>query len=98
VPVVFRYKGYQPFFYKKGVNMSKAITISEKGILSDLERLSKKSKKEVADFVSYLKAKEEIEITKEIISDKDFLKSIMQGDEDFKAGRVKKWSEVREDV
>lgn len=41
---------------------------------------------------------EELEATKEIISDKDFMQSIMKGDEDFKAGRVKKWSEVREDV
>jgi len=52
----------------------------------------------VADFITYLKVKEEIEATKEIMGDKDFLKSIMAGDEDFKAGRVKKWSEVREDV
>ena len=52
----------------------------------------------MADFVAYLKAKEEIEATKEILSDKDFLKSIMEGDEDFRSGRVKKWSEVKEDV
>ena len=78
--------------------MSRAITISEERVLSDFERLSKKRKKEVADFVTYLKVKEEIEATKEIMSDKDFLKSIMAGDEDFNAGRVKKWSEVREDV
>ena len=78
--------------------MSKAITTDEERVLSDFERLSKKRKKEAADFVAYLRVKEEIEATKEIISDKDFLKSIMQGDEDFRAGRVKKWSEVREDV
>jgi hypothetical protein len=42
--------------------------------------------------------KEELEATKETISDKDFLKSIMKGDEDFKAGRMKKWAEVKEDV
>ena len=78
--------------------MGKAITINEDMILSDFERLSKKRQKEVADFVAYLKAKEEIEATKEILSDKDFLKSIMEGDEDFRSGRVKKWSEVKEDV
>ena len=78
--------------------MSKAITINEERVLSDFERLSKKRKKEVADFVAYLRVKEEIEATKEIISDKDFLKSIMQGDVDFRAVRVKKWSEVKEDV
>ena len=79
--------------------MSKATTIKkEERILADFERLSKKRKKEVADFITYLKIKEEIEATKEIVSDKDFLRSIMAGDEDFKVGRVKKWSEVREDV
>jgi hypothetical protein len=74
--------------------MNKAIRIDEEKVLTDFERLSKKRKKEVADFISYLKAKEELEATKEIINDKDFLKSIMQGDEDFRVGRVKKWSEV----
>ena len=79
--------------------MSKTATIKkEEGILADFERLSKKRKKEVADFVAYLKAKEELEATKEIIRDKDFLASIMRGDEDFRVGRVKKWSEVKEDV
>jgi len=37
-----------------------------------------------------------MEATKEIIDDKDFMESIMRGDEDFKAGRFKKWSEVKE--
>ncbi len=79
--------------------MSKTATIKkEERILADFERLSKKRKKEVADFVAYLKAKEELEATKEIIRDKDFLASIMRGDEDFRVGRVKKWSEVKEDV
>jgi len=78
--------------------MSKTATIKEEKILADFERLSKKRKKEVADFVAYLKAKEELEATKEILSDKDFLNSIMRGDEDFSAGRYKRWSEVKEDV
>ena len=36
---------------------------------------------------------EELEATKEIIKDKDFLESIMKGDEDFKIGHFKKWSD-----
>ncbi len=78
--------------------MGKAITINEERVFTDFERLSRKRKKEVADFVSYLKVKEELEATKEVINDNDFLKSIIKGDEDFRAGRVKKWSEVKEDV
>jgi hypothetical protein len=75
--------------------MSKTATIKkEERILADFERLSKRRKKEVADFIMYLKVKEGIEATKEIMSDKDFLKSIMAGNEDFKTGRIKKWSKV----
>ena len=78
--------------------MGKTATIKEDKILADFERLSQKGKREVADFVTYLKVKEELKATKEIIKDKDFLASIMRGDEDFRAGRFKKWSEVKEDV
>lgn len=78
--------------------MSKAAIIKGEGIFTDFEKLSKNRKKEVADFIAYLKAKEELEATKEILRDKDFLNSIMRGDEDFKAGRVKRWADVREDV
>jgi len=78
--------------------MSKTATIKEGKIFADFEKLSKKRKKEVADFVAYLKAKEELEATKEVLRDKDFLNSIMRGDEDFKAGRFKRWSEVKENV
>lgn len=67
-------------------------------VFADFEKLSKERKREVADFINYLKVKEELEATKETISDKDFLKSIMRGDEDFRAGRFKKWSEIKEDV
>ncbi len=78
--------------------MSKVISIDEERVLSDFEKLSKARKKEVAEFIAYLKAKEEYEATKEILRDKDFLQSIIRGDEDFKAGRFKKWSEVKENV
>ena len=78
--------------------MSKVAALNEEEIFTDFEKLSMERKKEVADFIAYLKTKEEIEATKEIIRDKDFVESIMRGDEDFKAGRFKKWAEVREDV
>ena len=64
--------------------------LRKKKIFTDFEKLSKKRKKEAADFIAYLKAKEELEATKEIIKDKDFLNSIMKGDEDFRCGRFKK--------
>jgi len=60
--------------------MGKALKENEDRVIADFEKLSKKRKKEVADFISYLKAKEELEAIKEIIRDKDFLRSIMRGD------------------
>ena len=78
--------------------MCKTSPIKEDKIFTDFEKLSKKRKKEVADFVAYLKAREELEATKDVLRDKDFLDSIIRGDEDFKAGRFKRWSEVKENV
>jgi hypothetical protein len=78
--------------------MNKNTVLVNKTVFEDFEKLSKKRKKEVAEFITYLKVKEELEATREIIRDRDFLRSIMKGDEDFKVGRFKRWSEVREDV
>lgn len=78
--------------------MSKKNSVVEEKIFIDFEKLSKKRKREAADFIAYLRVKEELEATKEIINDEVLLESIMRGDEDFKEGRFKNWNEVREDV
>jgi hypothetical protein len=77
----------------KEEDMNKRTAAIEEMVFDGFKKLSKKRKKEVVDFVSYLKAKEELEATKEIIKDKDFLESIMKGDEDFKIGHFKKRSD-----
>ena len=82
---------------EKVENMGKRVSTEER-VFDDFEKLSKRRKKEIADFIAYLKVKEELEATKEIIRDRDFLESIMKGDEDFRTGRYKKWAEVREDI
>ena len=64
--------------------MSRTITINDERVFADFEKLSKERKKEVAEFIAYLKVKEELEATKEILRDKDFLQSIMRGDEEHK--------------
>jgi hypothetical protein len=81
-----------------GKIMAKTTTIRHGKIYSDLEKLSSRRKKEAGEFIAYLRALEEVEATKEVMSDRDFVKSIMRGDEDFKAGRFKSWRGVREDV
>lgn len=78
--------------------MTDKTIIDDQSVLEDYRKLTTKGKMEAADFIAYLKIKEEIEATKEIASDKDFLESIMRGDKDFTEGRFKKWSEVKEDV
>ena len=78
--------------------MNKKALAGKKTLFEDFEKLSKKRKKEVADFITYLRIREELEATKEIIRDKDFFNRIMQGDEDFKVGHFKRWSEVKEDI
>ncbi len=78
--------------------MSEKTVIDDRIVLENFQKLTSKGKKEAADFIAYLKIKEEIEATKEIISDKDFLDSIMRGEKDIAEGRFKRWTEVREDV
>lgn len=76
--------------------MNRTARFKKEKIFTNFEKLSPKRKKEVIDFITYLKTKEELEATKQILRDEDFLKSIMKRDEDFKAGRFKKWSEVKQ--
>jgi hypothetical protein len=95
---IFKNKLKNPKPYSWSGYMGKTLLNIENKIFDDFGKLSRKSKKEVADFIAFLKAKEEIKATKEIMSDSDFLKSIIKGDEDFAKGRFKKWSEVKENV
>lgn len=78
--------------------MGKALRVDDKKVLSDYSGLSGMRKKEAADFISYLRAKDEIEATKEIVTDKDLLESVMRGEADFRAGRYKKWARIKKDV
>ena len=77
--------------------MDTGTAVKEK-VISDFEMLSEECKKEAADFIAYLKVKEELDATKKILRDEDFLESIMKGDVDFRRGQFKKWTKVREDV
>ena len=78
--------------------MGKTRALGKKKVLTDYENLSGRYKKEAADFISYLKIKDELEATKEILGDRAFLKSIIKGDSDFEQGRYKKWSDVKKNV
>ena len=78
--------------------MKSEIIKYENRALIELKQLPRNRVKQVIDFIEYLKAKEEWEATKEILSDKEFVASIRKGEKDLKAGKYKKWEDVREDV
>jgi len=68
----------------------KGALLAEKTV-DDLKMLSNKRRREVEDFISYLRIKEELEATGETLTDREFVKSILKGEDDFKAGRYKSW-------
>ena len=78
--------------------MGKARAVDKNKILKEWDKLSKEAKREVADFIAYLRLKEEVRATKEILTDENLLESILKSEEDFEAGRFKEWSEVKENV
>ena len=63
-----------------------------------ISKLPQDRLREVVDFVEYLERKEEVEATKEILSDKKLLEGIKAGIEDLKAGRIKQWRSIRKNV
>ena len=65
-------------------------------VVDDLRMLSKKSRREAEDFITYLRIKEELAATKEIMDDEGFVESILRGEADIKAGRLKGWKDVKE--
>ncbi len=78
--------------------MANSAMVDKKNPMADFEKLSRTHQKEIIDFVAYLKVKEELEATKEILDSQNFIESIIKGEQDFNKGNFKSWSEVREDV
>lgn len=63
--------------------------------IENLNALSKKNRKQAEAFISLLLIKEELEATREVMSDKELVESIRRGEADFKAGRFKSWKAVK---
>ena len=76
--------------------MSKTVSkIPKDKIMSDINRLSPDHVREVLDFISYLKAKESLKATKEILEDEDFVEAIKRGEEDFGKGDYESWEDIK---
>ena len=66
--------------------------------VKDLERLSSRGKMNAANYIRYLRLQEELAATKELLGDPDILKALRRSDRDLKAGKGKRWEDVRGDV
>ena len=63
-----------------------------------IEQLSTEKLKAVVDYLSYLQDKEAWEATQELMGDPEIAKSLKRAEADVKAGRLKRWEDVRRDV
>ena len=63
-----------------------------------IEQLSTEKLKAVVDYLSYLQDKEAWEATQELMGDPEIAKSLKRAEADIKAGRLKRWEDVRRDV
>ena len=63
-----------------------------------IEQLSAEKLKSVIDYLNYLQDKEAWEATHELASDPEIVKSLERAEADVKAGRLKRWDDVRQDV
>ena len=63
-----------------------------------IESISEKKIAEVVDFLEYLKIKEEVEATNEILSDKKLLDCIQKGLAQMNNGELSELDDVIEDV
>ena len=63
-----------------------------------IEQLSTEKLKAVIDYLNYLQNKEAWKVTQELASDPEIAKSLERAEADVRAGRLKRWSDVRRDV
>ncbi len=64
----------------------------------DLKRLSPQGKVNAANYIRYLRLQEEMTATRELLQDPDILKALRRADRDLKAGKGKRWEDVRGDL
>ena len=62
-----------------------------------IKQLSTEKLKAVVDYLSYLQDKEAWEATQELMGDPEIAKSLKRAEADVKAGRLKRWEDVKRD-
>ena len=63
-----------------------------------IKQLSTEKLKAVVDYLNYLHDKEAWEATQELMGDPEIAKNLKRAEADVKAGRLKRWDNVKRDV
>ena len=63
-----------------------------------IEQLSADKLKVAHDYLAYLQDKEAWEATHELMSDPEVVESLKRAEADVKAGRLKRWDDVKSDI
>ena len=63
-----------------------------------IEQLSTEKLKAVIDYLTYLQDKEAWEATYQLASQPEVMESLKRAEQDVKAGRLKRWQDVKRDV
>lgn len=63
-----------------------------------IEQLPPQKLKVIVDYLTYLQDKEAWDATHELTSNPEIVKSLERAEADEKAGRLKKWNDVRRNV
>lgn len=66
--------------------------------VEDLRKLSSRGKIIAANYIRYLRLQEEMAATRELLAAPDIIKSLRRADRDLKAGKGKRWEDVRGDI
>jgi len=69
-------------------------TIIKNKIVKDIEYLNDSNLKEVLTFISYIKNRDEIDPTLEIVENEDFYNSVKQGIDDLNSGKFQDWNSL----
>ena len=70
-------------------------TIIKNQIVNDINSLNDSDLKQVFDFIRFIRNKDDIDPTSEIIENDDFYKDIKQGIKEKQEGKLHNWNDIK---
>ena len=78
--------------------MSNVAQNAEERLKDTITYLSTKQLEQVADFADYLRSREDLEATQEILDDPVMSKKVEKGLEEVRQGKIRPWQEINGNV